>query len=597
MAAAPRFLPEPWDRAGWARLVLAVVGALVLVGGLVLTWQGVRAGILLSRASDQSQTLLVQVAQGDADGARRTSASLIESAEKAHDATDGPLWAVASWVPVVGDDVDAVRTVAREVDRVATQAVPTVVDVTAQIGLDAFSPRDGRVDIGNLEAVAPRLGTPRAALEQAARGVGGIRPEDVVGRLQVPVKRLQDTLRGAASAARIADTAASLLPDMLGAQEKRRYLLIIQNNAEIRSLGGIPGSFAVLEADRGRVRMREQGSAIDVPPNLDPRLPLPRDQYGALPVSTAEDIRNTTLAPDFPEAARFSASLVGEAFDTRFDGVVSVDPVTLGYLLQGLGSVTLDDGTRLTSTNAVDELLNGVYRRYTTDPIAQDDVFEDAARTIFDAFVAGQGATQPTLEALVRASVDNRILVWAKDEDEQRRILRTGVSGSLSQREDRADVGVYLSDIGASKLQYYLDFSSTLQSVRCVDDSAQVLRLQTRLRSVVPVDVASLPVSVTGQPTSAGVRRGDQRLSVRVVAPPGGVIESVRLGRTERQPVGGVLGDRRVTVVPVTLRPGQTIDLDVQMRSGDGQTRDAVLTTTPGIRAEGNDVRVRSTCG
>jgi hypothetical protein len=574
-----------------------VVGALVLVGGLVLTWQGVRAGILLSRASDQSQTLLVQVAQGDADGARRTSASLIESAEKAHDATDGPLWAVASWVPVVGDDVDAVRTVAREVDRVATQAVPTVVDVTAQIGLDAFSPRDGRVDIGNLEAVAPRLGTPRAALEQAARGVGDIRPEDVVGRLQVPVKRLQDTLRGAASAARIADTAASLLPDMLGAQEKRRYLLIIQNNAEIRSLGGIPGSFAVLEADRGKVRMREQGSAIDVPPNLDPRLPLPRDQYGALPVSTAEDIRNTTLAPDFPEAARFSASLVGEAFDTRFDGVVSVDPVTLGYLLQGLGSVTLDDGTRLTSTNAVDELLNGVYRRYTTDPIAQDDVFEDAARTIFDAFVAGQGATQPTLEALVRASVDNRILVWAKDEDEQRRILRTGVSGSLSQREDRADVGVYLSDIGASKLQYYLDFSSTLQSVRCVDDSAQVLRLQTRLRSVVPVDVASLPVSVTGQPTSAGVRRGDQRLSVRVVAPPGGVIESVRLGRTERQPVGGVLGDRRVTVVPVTLRPGQTIDLDVQMRSGDGQTRDAVLTTTPGIRAEGNDVRVRSTCG
>jgi hypothetical protein len=574
-----------------------VVGALVLVGGLVLTWQGVRAGILLSRASDQSQTLLVQVAQGDADGARRTSASLIESAEKAHDATDGPLWAVASWVPVVGDDVDAVRTVAREVDRVATQAVPTVVDVTAQIGLDAFSPRDGRVDIGNLEAVAPRLGTPRAALEQAARGVGDIRPEDVVGRLQVPVKRLQDTLRGAASAARIADTAASLLPDMLGAQEKRRYLLIIQNNAEIRSLGGIPGSFAVLEADRGKVRMREQGSAIDVPPNLDPRLPLPRDQYGALPVSTAEDIRNTTLAPDFPEAARFSASLVGEAFDTRFDGVVSVDPVTLGYLLQGLGSVTLDDGTRLTSTNAVDELLNGVYRRYTTDPIAQDDVFEDAARTIFDAFVAGQGATQPTLEALVRASVDNRILVWAKDEDEQRRILRTGVSGSLSQREDRADVGVYLSDIGASKLQYYLDFSSTLQSVRCVDDSAQVLRLQTRLRSVVPVDVASLPVSVTGQPTSAGVRRGDQRLSVRVVAPPGGVIESVRLGRTERQPVGGVLGDRRVTVVPVTLRPGQTIDLDVQMRSGDGQTGDAVLTTTPGIRAEGNDVRVRSTCG
>lgn len=592
--ASPRFLPERYDRAGWVRLGLALTGAVLTVCVVVLAWQGVRAAILLSRASDQSQLLLAQVAQGDADGARQTSAVLTDAAGRAHASTDGPLWAVFSHVPIVGDDVDAVRVVAREVDRVAVKAVPTIVDVTAQVGLDAFSPRDGRVDIANLEAVAPRLAGPREALERAARGVGEIEPQKVVGRLQAPVRRLQGSLTSAASAARIADTAATLLPDMLGGSERRRYLLLIQNNAEIRSLGGIPGSFAVIEADRGKVRMRAQGSAIDVPPNGRPRLTVPEDQLGAVPVTAATDLRNTTSVPDFPEAAAFASSLVAEELDTRFDGVVSVDPVTLGYLLQGLGPVTLEDGTRLTAENAVDELLNGVYRRYATDLLGQDAVFEDAARRIFDAFVDGQGATQPVLEALVQASVDNRVLVWSADESEQRRIRSTGVAGALAQTRDRAHVGVYVDDSLGSKLQYYLDTSSTLRSVRCVDERAQVLSLRTTLTSTVP-DTA-LPISITGLELP-GLRPGDQRLSVRVVAPAGGVLERVRLGDTERTPSGGRIGDRRVTVVPVTLRPGESVDLEVQLRTGEGQTSDAVLTTTPGIEAGANDVRVRSACG
>jgi hypothetical protein len=49
--------------------------------------------------------------------------------------------------------------------------------------------------------------------------------------------------------------------------------------------------------------------------------------------------------------------------------------------------------------------------------------------------------------------------------------------------------------------------------------------------------------------------------------------------------------------VPLTLRAGESVDLTVTMRTGDGQTGDPVLTSTPGIRAEPNDVRVRSACG
>ena len=64
------------------------------------------------------------------------------------------------------------------------------------------------------------------------------------------------------------------MPSMLGANGTRRYLLLVQNNAEIRPTGGIAGSFAILKADKGKLSMGKQGSIQDLLPFADPVLPM-----------------------------------------------------------------------------------------------------------------------------------------------------------------------------------------------------------------------------------------------------------------------------------------------------------------------------------
>ncbi len=66
-----------------------------------------------------------------------------------------------------------------------------------------------------------------------------------------PVRRLQDQLTEAAGLTGTASRTVQLLPAMLGADSQRRYLLMFQNNAEVRATGGIPGAVAVVTADRG----------------------------------------------------------------------------------------------------------------------------------------------------------------------------------------------------------------------------------------------------------------------------------------------------------------------------------------------------------
>ncbi len=82
--------------------------------------------------------------------------------------------------------------------------------------------------------------------------------------LRGPVSTIQTKIDDAKSAADSANLAAKLLPDMLGQKGTRRYLLLVQNNAEIRSTGGIPGSFAILKAKNGKLSMGFQGSYQDL---------------------------------------------------------------------------------------------------------------------------------------------------------------------------------------------------------------------------------------------------------------------------------------------------------------------------------------------
>lgn len=576
------------ERWRWIGLVAATLVALLVV--LVL-WQVARAAIALDRASALAPVMADQIAQGQVGEARDTLRSLTESTETARTMTDGPAVAVASWLPFLGDDVDAVRVLAASLDQVVVDALPSVVAVTDDIQLDTFSPQDGRIDLEAVRRAAPVVTQAREVLDEAGASIDRIEPDRLFGRLRVPVATVQRTMSVTREAAAAADVAGALMPGMLGGEEPRRYLLLVQNNAEVRTLGGIPGSFAVITVKDGRLRMREQGSATDLGQRREPVVAMTDEERPLFPDTMVRDLRNTTITPDFPRAAAISRSLAEEALGTPFDGVVTVDPVTLAYLLRGIGPVTLRDGLQLTAENAVDELLNGTYRRHPVDVEAQDAVFTNAARVIFDAFVSGEGDTQAILTALVRAATDNRVMLWSTDEAEQREISRTGVAGVPPGGARAPRVGVFLNDASRSKMQYYLQSSSRLQSVECLDEGRQSMSLRLQLRSTAP---NTLPASITG--TNPDVERGDQRLTVRVWAPAGGSITSLVVDGDRQTLVGGVLDDRQMAITDVTIAPGESVAVQATITSGPDQRARPVLTTTPGIAPMPNDVRVTSAC-
>lgn len=572
----------------WRVVALVVVGIVAFTG-----FQAVQVVVGLDRADGESRRLQDALTVGDIEGARSALAELTEQTDRARSAVDQPTWSIVTTLPVIGDDADAVRTLARALDQVAVEALPPLVGVAEQISADTFSPQDGRVDVAAVGQVAPVVATTRAVLEEQVATTDAIDTDRLVARLRGPVEATQRRLRAAASTARSADVAVELMPGMLGLDGTRRYLLLIQNNAESRATGGIPGSFALIEARRGRVSMTQQGSIQDLPPRLEPVVRLTEQERSVYPSTLGSDLRDVTLVPDFPRSAQIADRLVADGLGVDLDGVLSVDPVALANILVALGPVELEDGTVLTAENAVAELLNGVYLRYPDEPEQQDAVFEDAARRIFDAFVAGQGEPATAVRALVESVRENRILVWSTREDEQEALEGVGLTGALPSAGGPPHVGVYVSDATASKLQFYLQTESFLTSATCRDET-QNLELRTRLTSQVPRPGTQLPPSVAG--FGPADERGTQTVNVRIYAPLGGSIDGLTVDGDDRIVVEGQDRDRQVAIVPVTLTPGSSTDLVLRLRTEAGERRDPVLSTTPGVFTSGRDVVVRSAC-
>jgi hypothetical protein len=585
----------PWYQRITRNQVGVAVATLLGVLFLLFAVQAAQASSALRLASNQAEVLQNQVVAGDEEGATATLGGLQESTRRARAKTNGPLWDIGSHVPYFGKNVSAVQTVAEVMDDVATRAMPPVVRLSQQVNLNTFSPRDGTIDLAAIRRIRPSVIKAATALTAADDRLEGIDADSLLVPIRGPVSTIQAKIDSAQSAAVSGGTAARLMPSMLGAKDTRRYLLLIQSNAEIRPTGGIAGSYAILKAKKGRLSMGEQGSIQDLKPFEKPVLPMTDGESSVFSSLLVTDLRDANFTPDFPRTGQITRAMVEKGLGVEVDGVISVDPVALGYLLAATGPVTLSDGTVLDQSNAVAVLLNGIYQRY-QDNDQQDDVFASAARTIFDVVKAGRGQSRAVITSLVAAADENRLSLWSSHRAEQREIRRTGLSGSVPGDDGvTPHVGVYLSSTAASKMDYYLDYTTVVRTGRCLAGGIQELGTVTELVSNAPRNAEDLPLSVTGLGTFAP--RGTINLVLRAYTPYGGGFTSVRLnGKNQTVYAGQHLG-RNVTSVNLRIEPGQTYTVTTTMISGRGQTGDAIFSTTPGVQNTLNDVRVDSACG
>jgi hypothetical protein len=577
------------------RRILWGIALLVLVALGTFAYQAVTASRALLDARETGEKVQQLIRAGDFDGATRELDDLREQTRRADDSTDGVLWDLGRRVPVVGRNIGAVQTVADVLDTATAVNAPIALQLSKAVNEGAFRPTDQRIDLAEVERLTPSVRRAADSIDRASVRLADVRPDELLFPFNDLVGDLQTQVGQARSAATASAHAFELLPEMLGKEQPRTYLLMIQNPAELRSTGGLPGSLALLHADDGKVTMGWQGSPNDISGGTAPAVELPKDtaqQYGPSP---AIDPRDANFTPDFPEAAQIMKAMVERQRDEKLDGVVSVDPIALAQLMRGTGPVTVTNGVTLNAGNVVQALLNQTYQVLDTQE-EQNTFFETVARKIFDSVMGGQGDQQLAIRGLASAAGQHRVLVWSAHDDEQAALEGTAVSGSITgDSAKRPQIGMYINDSTAGKMDYYLQYRSSAAAVDCRKDDAQDIRATLALTSTMPTDFSSLSVWILGSGQYAA--QGTIAFNLRVYAPRGGEITGLHVDGESRSITSDTHKDRQVAFVPITLGPGQKTTVTADIRTAKGQSGDGVFSFTPGMVPAPNGVRIASACG
>jgi len=240
---------------------------------------------------------------------------------------------------------------------------------------------------------------------------------------------------------------------VFGQDDFKRYLIILQNNHELRPTGGFMGSYAIADFQKGKLLNIDLpgGGTYDLQGQLDayvaPPLPLQL-------VNSRWEFQDSNWFPDFSTTAKKSAWFYQHARQTTVDGVIAINASVLERFLKVVGPTVQEEyGLLLTAGDALKDIENHVSKDKNNDENKPKQIISD----ILDQFITGLAEintldiTQLLAESN-EALKEKEIQVYFTDKKVQQNMRDFGWTGEiLNTKENQDYLHVSVSNIGGGK--------------------------------------------------------------------------------------------------------------------------------------------------
>jgi hypothetical protein len=544
----------------------AAFAALALSGWLAL--HAFEARTQLAEARRELLTVESALRQGrlqPGDSAvTRGIAAAAHSTEVARRLTSDRLWRLGAAVPIAGCPLRSSAKLTGAADELTRRVVQPLAALVPLMkphrGPEGFA-----VDVGGLRTasggVAAMTGELAALSAEVTKASGCGFAGNGLG-IAAGQHELEQRLVGLSATVDDLAKATRLAPAMLGADGPRRYLLVVQNDAQSRATGGIISGFGIISARSGRLSLVIRNDAALPAIGTTPVLRLSpdlQDRYGRLRMATAWG--NANLSPDYPAAARVFSAMWARGTGQQLDGVVAMDPSMLGYLLSEVGTARLPDGHQVTGDGLADLLQSRIYSMFPTAE-QRDVYFSAVGASIYSSLLTSGVSPARLLSAMGRAADEGRLLIWSRRAGEQQMLSPTPLGGVLP-----TDTGPFLAVVSqngtGSKLDYWLRRSTEYQLRRLPNGSGEAV-VTVRFRNTAPS--SGLPLYVRQRLEEGAPRHfppGQTALYVSIYGGIGGGFISASLDGRAVQLESETEKGHGVFSIFVTMDPGQTATLRV----------------------------------
>ena len=348
---------------GWIKWVLVAIVIVVLIAagliaGVFYAVDQLRTAESLARAVEApAREMYDAIKAQDLVGAKGKLQEVEQNATQLHDWYKNYGW--MSSLPFVnayyadGEAAFAAGFEGIAAARIGIGAVEPYADVLGFSGEGTFTGGgiDERIKIAlqTLSAITPELDSLEESLRRMDDHIQTIDPNRYPTAVQgIAVRdrvlQVQSLSSGALTAIDELRPVIEVLPQIAGGDgERKKYLIIFQNDNELRATGGFMTAYATLFVEDGRVMPEKSDDIYELDKKFRNKPPIPEILGTYLKTETRWNLRDMNLSPDFKNSMdvfwSYYQQIPGEPKDV--DGIIAVDTHVLENIVRIIGPVSL----------------------------------------------------------------------------------------------------------------------------------------------------------------------------------------------------------------------------------------------------------------
>jgi len=291
-----------------------------------------------------------------------------------------------------------------------------------------------------------------AELAAAASNAKSINPAHLPEGGKEQFIKLKDALPQAVSALSQLQETLDFSVAVLGDNELRRYLLVFQNDNELRATGGFMGSYALVDFKDGKIEKITipQGGTYDVRAGFN-KILIPPEPLRL--VGSRWEFQDANWWPDWPTSATNVKWFYEKSGGPTVDGVIAINSGWLKDLLQVTGPIALPQyGKTITADNFEDVLQRSIELQ-AADKSKPKKILSELAPKILDKVFNLPPKDNLRLAEVIAGALKSRaIQLYFSNNDLQKFALRNDWAGALATPAPHTDyLNVIATNIGGGK--------------------------------------------------------------------------------------------------------------------------------------------------
>jgi hypothetical protein len=224
-------------------------------------------------------------------------------------------------------------------------------------------------------------------------------------------------------------------PQIIGVSQPRNYLVIIQNDKELRPGGGLLAGYAAFVLDNGNVKMTKSGDMSFLDEQVSRTRPLSPNFISRALGNPHLYIKDANFSPDF----KSTAQAIDEIWQTipgnnPLDGVVVFDTQFVKSLLSSLGEVSISSNQSV-GVNNMDRALQNFFR-YTGSRAAEGRQYKDLTSALLNELLKkaffGSAKNYPALgKTILELGKGRHFQIYFKNNDLQNLVEKLDLAGQV----------------------------------------------------------------------------------------------------------------------------------------------------------------------